>query len=205
MFDRSIRKLIDPALNAIGQSIARRGVSANAVTWIGFSCGCLAALAILQGAYYVGLIFLLLSRSCDGVDGAVVRAGGGNSQGSDLGGFLDIVLDFAFYGLIPFAFILADPSNNAVPGSLLLLVFYVNGASFLTYALMVEKRGLKDEERGEKSLLYTAGLAEGSETIFVFVLFCLFPQWFSLLAYGFSAVVAITTISRFALAYRLLK
>lgn len=202
MFDRSIRVVIDPALNAAGRVLAQSGVGANTVTWLGFLFGALAALFIVLGSNYLALVLLLLSRVCDGLDGAVARADADGSGGSDLGGFLDIVLDFAFYGLIPFAFIVVDPLANALPGSLLLLVFYVNGASFLTYALMVEKRGLKDHDRGSKSLVYTTGLAEGSETIFLFVLICLFPAWFGILALVFSAIVLITTISRFILAYR---
>ena len=66
---------------------------------------------------------------------------------------------------------------------------------------MAEKRGLAENARGSKSLLYTAGLAEGTETIVVFVLMCLWPAWFSTMAYIFSAVVVITTASRIAMAY----
>ena len=125
--------------------------------------------------------------------------------GSDLGGFLDIVLDFAFYGAIPFAFILHDPAANAVAGGFLLLTFYVNGASFLTFALMAEKRGVTDQARGSKALLYTAGLAEGTETITLFLVMALFPTWFVPLAYGFAAVTVVTTVTRFILAYRTFK
>ena len=51
-----------------------------------------------------------MSRLFDGLDGAVARA----STKTDRGGFLDIVLDFAFYGAIPLGFVLADPAGNAV-------------------------------------------------------------------------------------------
>lgn len=196
MFDRAIREKIDPALNKIGLALASKGVSANGVTYTGFALSLVAALCIVQHAYWLGLFVLLASRLCDGLDGAVARV----SSPTDFGGLLDIVLDFAFYGLIPAAFIIADPTANAVAGAVLLLVFYVNGASFLTFALMAEKRGLKGDARGSKSLLYTTGLAEGSETIFVFVLFCLIPEWFSAIAYIFAAVVAFTTTSRLILA-----
>ncbi|MEP1206922.1 MAG: CDP-alcohol phosphatidyltransferase family protein [Rhizobiaceae bacterium] len=202
MFDTSVRAVIDPLLNRLGRSFAQYGITANGMTWIGFLLGAAAAVCIVYQAYMWGLVFLLLSRVCDGLDGAIARADSSHQGATDLGGFLDIVLDFAFYGMIPFAFILADPGANALAGSLLLLVFYVNGASFLTYALMVEKRGLEGHDRGSKSLVYTAGLAEATETIFVFMLFCLFPDWFSEIAYVFSAVVVVTTITRFVLAYQ---
>lgn len=197
MLDTSIRKLIDPALDQIAKKAVGMGVTANGTTWAGFALAMVAAFAIAQQAYWTGLFLLLLSRLCDGLDGMIAR----QTETTDLGGFLDIVLDFAFYGAIPLAFIFSDPAANALAGSWLLLVFYVNGASFLTYALMAEKRGLAENARGSKSLLYTAGLAEGTETIVVFVLMCLWPAWFSTMAYIFSAVVVITTASRIAMAY----
>ena len=202
MFDTTIRTIINPTLGRIGEKLAAMGATANSVTWAGFLIGVFAAVAIANGYFWSGLFLLLISRLCDGLDGAVARSEIGAGKKTDLGGFLDIVLDFAFYGLIPLAFVVADPAANAVAGGVLLFVFYVNGASFLTFALMAEKRGLEESARGSKSLLYTAGLAEATETIAVFVLFCLFPAWFSLIAYIFAAVVLVTTLSRFVLAYR---
>ena len=196
MFDTRIRKAIDPTLDTIGRGLAARGIGANTVTVAGFILGIVAALFIIQQAYLWGLVFILASRLCDGLDGAVARA----TQKTDLGGFLDIVLDFAFYGLIPMAFILADPASNAIAGGLLLLSFYVNGATFLTYALMAEKRGVSETARGKKSLLYTTGLAEGTETIVVFVLFCLLPGYFAPIALIFAAIVMITLVARILLA-----
>ena len=197
MLDTGIRKIIDPALNAVGRWLAAREVTANAVSWAGFGIGVVAAIAIWFSWFWIGLILLLLSRVCDGLDGAVARAG----LKSDLGGFLDIVLDFAFYGMIPVAFVLADPAANAAAGGVLLLTFYVNGASFLTYALMAEKQGIDEEERGSKSLLYTTGLTEATETITAFGLMCLFPTWFSVIAYVFAAMVVFTTVNRVRQAY----
>ncbi|MFD0917052.1 CDP-alcohol phosphatidyltransferase family protein [Pseudahrensia aquimaris] len=196
MFDNSIRPKIDPILIRLARHIADAGISANGVTLIGFALGCVAGVLIVFEAYWSALAFLLVSRLCDGLDGAVARL----THKSDFGGYLDIVLDFAFYGLIPTAFIIANPAANAVAGGVLLLTFYVNGASFLAYSVMAEKRGVDESDRGSKSLLYTIGLAEATETIIVFVLFCLLPAWFSLIAWVFAAVVAWTTLSRFMLA-----
>ncbi len=196
MLDTRIRSVIDPYLNRVGVALAKRGISANAVTITGFIIGVIAAGFIAAGMFWLALILIMISRLCDGLDGAIARV----SKPTDFGGYLDIVLDFAFYGLIPVAFIYLDPTRNGVAGSVLLLTFYVNGASFLTFALMAEKRGLDDNTRGSKSLLYTTGLAEASETIALFVLFCLFPAWFNPLAWIFAALVTWTTISRFAMA-----
>ena len=72
----------------------------------------------------------------------------------------------------------------------------------ITFALIAEKRGLSDELRGSKSFLYSTGLAEATETIAVFCLFCFVPAHFSIIAWVFSVIVVVTTISRFVLAYQ---
>ena len=102
--------------------------------------------------------------------------------------------------MIPLGFVLAEPAANAVAGATLLFSFYVNGASFLAYAIMAEKRGLASDARGEKSLYFTSGLAEATETIVVFVLFCLLPARFAVIAYVFAALTLFTARSRCALA-----
>lgn len=192
MLDGYVRKQIDPVLERIGEAMADAGISANTVTIFGFAIGVCAGVAIYFGYYWVGLAFLLMSRLADGLDGCVARA----SQSTDFGGYLDIVLDFAFYGLIPVAFILHNPEQNAYSGALLVLSFYVNGASFLAYATIAEKRGMKTSDRGAKSLYFTTGLAEGTETILIFVALCLFPSLFSWIAYFFAAVCFYTAFSR---------
>jgi len=198
VLDGVMRRLIVPPLDRLGRALAARGVKADHVTWAGFALGLLAAGAIAARLYGLGLLLLLASRLCDGLDGAVARA----SAKTDRGGFLDIVLDFAFYGLIPLAFVFADPAANAVAGATLLFAFYANGASFLGYAVMAEKRKLATEARGAKSLYFTTGLAEATETILVFVLFCLFPSAFAPLAYIFTAMTLVTAVARILLALK---
>lgn len=192
MLDGTLRPKIDPAINAMARCFAAAGMTANMITVTGLLIGALAAVAIVFEYYMVGLVLLLISRVCDGLDGAIARINGS----SDFGGYIDIVFDFAFYGLIPLAFILANPSANAVAGGVLLFSFYVNGASFLAFAIMAEKQKLKTEERGKKSFFFTTGLAEATETFAVFSAFCLFPAYFSLIAYIFAAVVIYTAAIR---------
>ncbi|MEZ5840916.1 MAG: CDP-alcohol phosphatidyltransferase family protein [Hyphomicrobiales bacterium] len=198
MLDARLRPLIDPPLNALGRRLAAAGVSADAMTFAGFGLGLAAALAIAFGQFLPGAGLIVLNRLADGLDGAIARA----TRKTDRGGYLDIVLDFAFYGAVPLAFILADPARNAVAGAALLLAFHVNGASFLGFAAIAARRGIETASHGEKSLYFTAGLAEGAETIAVFLAFCAFPGAFAPLAYGFSALTAITAASRIALACR---
>lgn len=198
MLDGWARKRIDPALDAIAGALHAAGVSANVITLSAFAIGVAAAVAIAVGELWTGLILILASRLCDGLDGAVAKRAGR----TDLGGYLDIVLDFAFYGMIPLAFVILDPMANGIAGALLIAAFYANGASFLAYAIMAEKRGISDDARGAKSLFFTTGLAEATETIAVFVAFCLFPAWFPVLAYSFAALTAYTCLSRVVLAWK---
>lgn len=192
MFDGSARKLIDPALMRIAAGLKRAGANPDQVTMAGFLLGVAAAIAIASHWFLTGLALLLISRLADGLDGSLAKL----TKTSDFGGYLDIVLDFAFYGMIPLAFIFADPSNNALAGATLILSFYVNGASFLAYASMAEKRKLTSNARGTKSIYFTTGLAEATETLAVFVIACLIPAWFPVLAWIFATVCFYTALAR---------
>ena len=200
MLDGWARRRLDPLLDRLAARLAAAGATPNAITVGACAVGLLAAAAIAAQWYLVGLALLLVSRLGDGLDGAVASITGK----TDLGGFLDIVLDFVFYGAIPLGFVLADPAANAVAGAALIFSFYVNGGSFLAYAVMAEKRGLKTEKRGEKSLFFTTGLAEATETIAFFVAFCLFPALFPALAGIFAVLCLYTATSRILLAARAL-
>lgn len=199
MLDGIMRRALDPGLNHAGQALALRGVKANQVTMIGFALGLVAAVLVAVGMpTWVALAPLLASRVADGLDGAVARA----STITDFGGYLDIVCDFIFYGAIPLAFVLRDPTDNGVAGAVLLASFYANGSSFLSFAILAAKRGMKTETRGVKSLYFTAGLLEGTETIAFFALICIWPSAFSPLAFVFGLLCFVTAFSRIALAWR---
>jgi phosphatidylglycerophosphate synthase len=201
MLDARLRRLIDPPLERLSRPLAGLGLSANATSWIGFALGLGAIAAIARQSYAVGLALLLLNRLFDGLDGAIARQRGP----SDLGGFFDIVLDFIVYSGIPFAFALADPVANGLPAAFLVFSFVGTGTSFLAFAIMAAKRGLSTELRGRKSLYYLGGLTEGTETIAAFVLACLFPAFFPLIAWIFGALCWLTTATRIAAAWQMLR
>lgn len=192
MLDRYARQLIDPPLNQIGHGLAARGWTADAVTLMGLGLGLLAALIIALGQPAWALIPLLASRLADGLDGAVARA----TQKTDFGGYLDIAVDFLFYGAIPMAFVMYDPALNGAAGAFLLASFYFNGTSFLGYAVLAEKHGHKTDVQGQKSLFYSNGILEGTETIVFFVILCLLPAYFSPLAWVFGALCFATATLR---------
>lgn len=201
MFDAKLRPIIDPPLNRIGAYLAGTGLSANTITLVGFAAGMAAAVAIASGNTLIGLLLVAFNRLCDGLDGAIARAG----RTTDLGGYLDIVLDFFFYGAIPFAFAVLDPEANALAAAALLLSFYANGSAFLAFAIMAEKHGLSTDHQGSKSLYYIGGLAEGGETIALFLIMCAWPAGFAILAWGFAAICALSAGARVIMAAQMLR
>jgi phosphatidylglycerophosphate synthase len=192
MFDGALRTAINPSVNRLAVRLVKAGATANSATLTGFALALCAALAIAFGWLWTGLLLILLSRLFDALDGAIAK----QTRSTDFGGYLDIVLDFAFYGLVPLAFAIFNPAGNAVAAGVLLLSFYVNGASFLAFAILAEKRKLTTEARGKKSFFFTTGLAEAGETLAVFAAFCLLPNWFAPIAYVFAAICFWTAFAR---------
>jgi phosphatidylglycerophosphate synthase len=195
MLDARLRPLIDPALNRAGATLAGVGITANALTFTGLALGLAGAAAIALGHVGWGLALIIANRLADGLDGAVARVRGP----SDLGGYFDIVADFAFYVSIPLAFGVLAPANQ-LPALVLVASFVLTGVSFLAFAVIAGKRGATTEAHGRKSFFYSTGLAEGAETIAVFIAMCIFPDAFAAIAYGYAGLCAATVFQRSAMA-----
>lgn len=196
MLDGFARRLVQPALDRTGAQLARR-FTADQVTLAGAGFGVLAGGMIGAGWFGLALIALLASRAADGLDGAVARIRGK----TDFGGVLDIACDFVFYAAIPLGFVLNDPASHGAAGAALLASFYINAATFLGFAILAEKKRMETTARGEKTLYFTAGLMEGTETILFFVLMCLFPNAFTALASLFALLCLVTAAARMRLAW----
>lgn len=192
MLDSLSIKVIRAPLTFAAKRLHHMGITANQATVVGFFIGCLAFPALIFEEYLFALLFIVINRISDGLDGALARIQGP----TDAGGFLDISLDFLFYSLIPFGFILANPDQNAIAGAFLIFSFIGTGSSFLAFAVLASKRGIENPVYQHKSLYYMSGLTEGTETIACFVAFCLLPQHFALIAYLFGAACWFTTFTR---------
>jgi phosphatidylglycerophosphate synthase len=186
MLDRAAIALLKPVLERMGRVLVRAGIGADSVTLFGFALGLAAAACIALDWPLAGLALM------DGLDGAVARL----TRPTDRGAYLDITLDFLFYASIPLAFAVADPQANALPAAVLLAAFVGTGSSFLAFAVLAERRGLKSEDYPQKGIYYLGGLTEASETLACFVLMCLWPQHFAGWAYAFSLLCAVTISSR---------
>lgn len=191
MFDAALRPLVDRILNPLGRMLARCGVTANQVSVIGFAFGIGAGVAVAAGATMIAAGLFAANRLCDGLDGAVARARGP----TDLGGFLDITLDFIIYSGIVFAFAIADPAN-AIAAAFLIFSFVGTGTSFLAFAIIAQKRDISTDIRGKKSFFYLGGLTEGLETIIFLMSVIMLPSFFGPLAWVFGALCWITTATR---------
>ncbi|EAS45103.1 CDP-alcohol phosphatidyltransferase family protein [Photobacterium profundum] len=201
MLDRYAVKVIRWPLKTLAALPDKLGITANQVTLTGFLIGLLALPSLMLQEYYWALTFIVINRIFDGLDGAIARR-----QGiTDCGGFLDITLDFLFYSMVPFGFVLADPSANAVAGAFLIFSFIGTGSSFLSFAIMAGKRNIESPVYKQKSLYYIGGLTEGTETIACFVLFCLLPQYFAIIAWVYGTLCWITTATRIWAGYQTLK
>ena len=192
MLDRAAIALLRPALARAAAGLARTGLHADQVTLAGFAVGMAAAVAIAMQHPLLGLAALLVSRLCDGLDGALARLG----TPTDRGAFLDISLDFVFYASIPLAFAVADPTANALAAAVLLGAFVGTTSTFLAFAIIAAQRGLTSTAYPAKGIYYLGGLTEATETLTCFALMCVWPQHFAWFAFGFAALCVLTTVTR---------
>ncbi|AWL13010.1 Archaetidylinositol phosphate synthase [Saliniradius amylolyticus] len=201
MIDPLLNRAVGPPLAVIARLLVRLKLSADQITIGGFVLGMAALPAIYFEHYSLALLFILLNRLADGLDGAVAR----QTHTSDAGGFLDIVLDFIFYSAVVFAFIAHSPADYGLAGAFLMLSFMGTGGSFLAFAVMAGKHRIDNPDYPNKSLHYMSGLAEGFETILTLCLLCLFPQHFVLIAVVFALICWVTAAVRIITGYQTLK
>lgn len=200
MLDNWTISLVKVPLARGARLLDRLGIAANHVTITGFLVGMLAIPLLTIEQYHLALLCIVLNRISDGLDGALARI----QTPTDAGAFLDITMDFIFYSGVVFGFALANPAQNGLAAAGLIFAFIGTGCSFLAFAIMAEKRQIKDMRFTSKGIYYLNGLAEGTETIIFLILFCLLPQHFSGLAWFFATICYITTIVRIRSGYQTL-
>ncbi len=174
-----------------------RGVRANSLTGAGFAVGVGACVSIVADRWWLALGLWLMNRLIDGLDGSVARRMGPTR----LGGFIDIMADFAIYGGMLVAIGIAVPEAR-VASLVVFLGYYLNGAAFLAWSSLVAERTLSDEgtdhEGDERSLNFPAGLAEGTETIIAMAIILALPARTNLLMWVWAAIVGISVVQRFS-------
>lgn len=197
MLDAPLRARLGPRLDRLAAGLDRHGVRAGAVTAAGLIVGAAACVAAALAAWPWALVLWLVNRALDGIDGPLARCRGA----TDLGGLLDFVADFVVYGGFVVGVAIAVPDAR-VAVAVLLAAYLLNNVALLSFASLVERRRLAFGD--ERSLRITPGLAEGTETIVAYCLFCLLPAHSEVIAYGFAALVLLTVAQRLAVARRVL-
>lgn len=192
-----MRAALGPVTDRAGARLARTGVRPLALTGTAWVVGVAACVAAGAGAWHLALVLWLGNRVLDGLDGAVARAVGVTERG----GFLDLVADFSIYAGFVVGVAVAVPSAR-LACLVLLTTYYVSGAAFLALSSLLERR--RHRLGDERSLRFVGGLAEGTETAIVYVLFALLPQHAATIAWLFAGAVAVTAVQRVVLGVRLL-
>lgn len=198
MLDARLRRALAPTLDAASGRLAVAGVPPLALTGAGWLAGAGACVSAGLGLWPAALVLWLANRVLDGLDGSLARQHGA----TELGGFLDIVADFTIYAgfLVGVAI---DRPQARLACLALLSAYYVSGTAFLALSSLLERRGSSFADG--RSLRFVGGLAEGAETVIVYVLFCLLPGHAELIAWLFTAAVAITAGQRVVLGVALLR
>jgi phosphatidylglycerophosphate synthase len=211
MLDSRFRAMLGPALDAAGRRLAAAGVPPVALTGAGWAAGAGACAATALRAWPVALGLWLANRLADGLAGPVARASGSPSEA---GGFLDIVADLSVYAGVILGLAVGVPAARLACVALL-TAYYVSGTAFLALSSLGERRRQRqDRPKGpaprnppfgdERSLRFVGGLAEGTETIVIYVLLFVLPQHAVVIVWGFTAAVAVTAAQRIVVGVRLL-
>ncbi|MGE3841268.1 MAG: CDP-alcohol phosphatidyltransferase family protein [Vicinamibacterales bacterium] len=201
MFDRYLRPLKDRALAPIARLAGPR-LSPNIVSWTAFALGMGSAAAAFEGARGTGLLLWLLNRVLDGLDGTQARTHGRTTA---YGGYLDIVLDFVVYAAVPIGLAAGAGSPSALMLSALLMLasFYVNAASWMYLAAILEQRQEGASATGEATTItMPSGLVGGTETVLFYVAFFLWPSYLRTLFTVMTILVMLTVLQRLAWARR---
>lgn len=204
MMDSLLRPLKDRLLAPLVAAVSRFA-SPNGLSAAAFTAGMACAAALLFHRPAAAFTLWIVNRVLDGLDGALARAAG---RSSDSGGYLDITLDFIVYAALPLAMIYRVPDLGlARAGAVLLAAFYINAASWMYLAALLEKRGAGSgsvKAGGGTSLIMPAGIVEGAETIIFFSLMILLPAWRLPLFWACAGLTLAGAGFRFFLGMRLL-
>ena len=204
MLDTRARTLLEAPLERLSGLLDRPHVTPDRLTLLGLVLGVGSAVAAGRSLWWLALALWLVSRLLDGLDGALARrrrrANGGQDGGA--GGFLDITADFLVYGSFVVGVALGS-GGSLTPFLLVLLAYYVNGAAFLAFSSIAERRGVPIADG--RSLSFIGGLAEGTETVFVHSLWCVIPEYAAQIAWVWAGVVALSAFQRIVTGYSTLR
>lgn len=200
MFDHWLRMLKDRLFEPIAPAIGR-WVHPNLISLLALPAGLAAALLAAEGRPVPAFVAWVVNRILDGLDGSVARAAGAQS---DFGGYLDIVLDFVVYAAVPVGVVLGYPSEAAWRAGLFLLAsFFVNAASWMYLAAILERRNLGAGATGERTTVtMPPAIVAGTETVIFYSVLLLVPAWAPGIFWLMGSLVLLNVVMRLAWAWR---
>jgi hypothetical protein len=109
------------------------------------------------------------------------------------------------YASLPIGLVFGSPSNGRYLALAFLLgSFYVNTASWMYLAAILEKR-IAHNPNTQTTIVMPAGIIGGFETIIAYGIFLLFPSYITILFSIFGILVSITIIQRLIWAKHILQ
>jgi hypothetical protein len=186
MLDAIIRRYTLPSLAEPARRIAALGIGADALRAAGFVAGIAALPAIGRRAYLLGLALIALGRLLDFGGGALARL----RVHVHFGPNLEHAVELVWTASVPFAFALAEPERALA-------------AMFLMLGLVARAAVLGEDPNltpaATASVLEIGAQLLGKSEIFVaYALACIFPSWFSVIAYALGVACFVMTGFRVA-------
>ena len=172
MFDiflRNFKDLLIKPLVVKFKDLQHYSITPNHFTIASFLFGLISVYYLWIQENSLSFIYFLVNRLFDGLDGAYARL---TNQCSDFGGYLDIIVDFAIYGLIP----VAAAASTTIQTDLILMgilevTFFVNAAGLFFLSALIEKNSKKvryNQNNEVTTLKMPSALVEGFESFIFF-------------------------------------
>ena len=182
MLDHLVRRYSSVALAVPATRIASAGVRARPLALAGFVMGLAAVPLLAHAAYIAGLALIVAGRLLGVLANALAQ-----SAKED---FLARILEFIWSASVPFGFALAQP-ERALAAMFLMLGLVARAAAHGGYTRPTPVSAGATTEFGQE-LVGTAELS------IVYMLLCLFPDWFSIAAYTLGIACFVMTGFRVA-------
>ena len=186
MIDSKLRGKVQHLFDIPARLFITLKVPPNAITVCAFVIGILCGVFIAIDRPWIAVFLLWLSGFLDVIDGSVARL---SNKSSNLGAYLDLVLDRMVEAAVILGFAFLLPSNYIA-----YLLFFV--AVIFNFSSVIVA-GALFKNTGEKIMHYDVGIAERTETFVVFTLMILFNKNVYWILMIFNIIIFLTGIIRF--------
>lgn len=163
--------------------LLKHNINADIITFCGIGFAVLGLNFLATESFFLAFICLLLNRLCDILDGMVARL----KYITKFGIFFDIVADYTSFCLFLWGFIMANPPQNAIAGSFMLVCLLISAVSLLSFAIISNQDFKKINQSGVKICLW--GHIQNFDAFIALVLMCLFNQYFLLISIFFGLLM----------------